>query len=62
MLDDSTRLAALARSANVDVTLDVIAGVPHVFQLYTGQIDEAGEALERAALFIRQRLGSVRRS
>jgi epsilon-lactone hydrolase len=28
--------------------------VPHVFQSFTGVLDEAGEALDRAALFLRQ--------
>jgi acetyl esterase/lipase len=56
LLDDSTRLAERARNADVDVILDVTAGVPHVFQTYTGLLDEADLALERAALFIDQRL------
>jgi monoterpene epsilon-lactone hydrolase len=56
LLDDSTRLAARARDAGVDVILDVTAGVPHVFQAYAGVLDEAGEALDRAALFLTQRL------
>jgi hypothetical protein len=30
----------------------------HVFQAFVGTLDEAGEALDRAALFIRQRLVS----
>lgn len=56
LLDDSTRLAERARNADVDVTLDITARVPHVFQTYTGQLDEADLALERAALFIKQTL------
>jgi len=56
LLDDSVRLAERARSAEVDVILDVTAGVPHVFQSFIGQLDEADAALERAALFIRQHL------
>lgn len=36
--------------------LDVTADVPHVFQSLVGALDEADEALERAALFLRQRL------
>jgi hypothetical protein len=42
--------------AGVDVILDVTAGVPHVFQSFAGALDEAGEALDRAALFLAQRL------
>ncbi len=56
LLDDSTRLAARAREAGVDVILDVTADVPHVFQAFAGVLDEADEALERAALFLAQRL------
>ncbi|MEE6269813.1 alpha/beta hydrolase [Streptomyces diastatochromogenes] len=55
LLDDSTRLAARASAAGVDVILDVTADVPHVFQSFAGVLDEADEALDRAALFLRQR-------
>lgn len=54
LLDDSTRLAERARDAEVDVILDVTASVPHVFQTYTGILNEADLALERAALFLTQ--------
>ncbi|MFD2474148.1 alpha/beta hydrolase [Amycolatopsis silviterrae] len=57
LLDDSVRLAERARDADVDVILDVTAGVPHVFQSFTDTLDEAGQALDRAALFLSQRLG-----
>jgi monoterpene epsilon-lactone hydrolase len=56
LLDDSTRLAQRALDAGVDVTLDVTADVPHVFQAFAGTLDEADEALDRAALFLTQRL------
>ncbi|MFF0464539.1 alpha/beta hydrolase [Streptomyces mexicanus] len=56
LLDDSTRLAARARDAGVDVVLDVTADVPHVFQCFAGVLDEADEALDRAALFLSQRV------
>ncbi|EME99540.1 esterase [Streptomyces mobaraensis NBRC 13819 = DSM 40847] len=56
LLDDSTRMAARAREAGVDVILDVTADVPHVFQAFAGVLDEADEALERAALFLRRRV------
>ncbi|WP_328603083.1 alpha/beta hydrolase [Amycolatopsis sp. NBC_00345] len=56
LLDDSTRLAARARDAEVDVILDVTAGVPHVFQSFAGVLDEADQALDRAALFLTQQL------
>ncbi|MFR9788834.1 alpha/beta hydrolase [Streptomyces sp. MB22_4] len=56
LLDDSTRLAERARAAGVDVILDVTADVPHVFQSFAGALDEADEALDRAALFLDQHL------
>jgi monoterpene epsilon-lactone hydrolase len=56
LLDDSTRLAARARAAGVDVILDITADVPHVFQSFAGILDEADEALDRAALFLSQRI------
>ncbi|MFE5587911.1 alpha/beta hydrolase [Kitasatospora sp. NPDC056531] len=62
LLDDSTRLAARASAAGVDVVLDVTADVPHVFQAFAGVLDEADEALERAALFLRQRIHAGRRT
>ncbi|MGC5255811.1 alpha/beta hydrolase [Gordonia sp. DT218] len=56
LLDDSVRLAERARDADVDVILDVTARVPHVFQSFIGQLDEADHALDRAALFLTQHL------
>lgn len=54
LLDDSVLLAERAREADVDVVLDITAGVPHVFQAFVDQLDEAGQALDRAALFVMQ--------
>lgn len=56
LLDDSTRLAARGRAVGVDVILDVTADVPHVFQSFAGVLDEADEALDRAAFFLGQRI------
>ncbi|MDU0204873.1 alpha/beta hydrolase [Paenibacillus sp. MAH-36] len=56
LLDDSTQLADRARASGVDVILDVTADVPHVFQAFTGILDEADQALDRAAFFITQHL------
>lgn len=57
MLDDSVRLAERARDAGVDVILDVTANVPHVFQSFVGLLEESDQALDRAALFLKQQLG-----
>ena len=59
LLDDSTRLAARAIAAGVDVILDITAGVSHVFQGYAGLLDEADQALDRAAYFLRQHVRPV---
>jgi acetyl esterase/lipase len=56
LLDDARRLAVRASDAEVDVVLDITAKVPHVFQSFAGLLGEAGEALDRAALFLRQRV------
>lgn len=57
LLDDSTRMAARAIAAGVDAILDITADVPHVFQSFAGgALDEADQALDRAALFISQHL------
>lgn len=58
LLDDSVRFADRARAADVDVILDVTANVPHVFQSFIGQLDEADHALDRAALFLTQHLAA----
>lgn len=56
LLDDSLRLVARAAEQDVDVSLDVIAGAPHVFQYFAGFMSEADEALDHAATFIKNRL------
>jgi monoterpene epsilon-lactone hydrolase len=56
LLSDALRLAARAAISDVPVTLDVIPGVPHVFQAYAGLLDEAGAALDRASDFMQAQL------
>jgi epsilon-lactone hydrolase len=48
LLDDAVRLAQAAAAADVQVTLEITPGVPHVFQAYSPMLDEAGAALDRA--------------
>jgi epsilon-lactone hydrolase len=48
LLDDAIRLAQQAAAADVEVTLDITPGVPHVFQAYHAILDEAAAALDRA--------------
>lgn len=52
LLDDAVRLAARAGSDDVDVTLQIWGGLPHVFQNRFGFIDEASQALDYAARFL----------
>jgi len=44
-------------AADVSVTLDITAGVPHVFQGFASNLDEGTEALARGSAFIRSHLG-----
>ena len=56
LLDDSLRLAARAASDDVDVTLEVTAVVPHVFQAFAAILDEGAQALENAGAFLARHL------
>jgi acetyl esterase/lipase len=58
LLSDALRLAGRAALSDIPVTLDVTAGVPHVFQAYAGLLDEAGAALDRAAAFLKAQLAN----
>jgi acetyl esterase/lipase len=53
LLSDALRLAGRAAIADVQVTLEVTPGVPHVFQAYAALLDEAGAALDRGADFVK---------
>jgi acetyl esterase/lipase len=61
LLDDAVRLARQAATADVEVTLDVIPGVPHVFQTFYPILDEAAAALDRAGQLLSAHLASVER-
>ena len=52
LLSDALRLASRAAVDDVRVTLDVVPGVPHVFQAYAAVLDEGEAALRRAANFL----------
>jgi epsilon-lactone hydrolase len=56
LLSDAVRLAGRAATDDVEVTLEVTPGVPHVFQAYAALLDEAGAALDRAASFLNTQL------
>jgi epsilon-lactone hydrolase len=58
LLDDAVRLARQAGVADVDVTLEITPGVPHVFQAYHAILDEGASALDRAGRFLSARLAA----
>ena len=61
LLDDAIRLAWQAAIAEVEVTLDITPGVPHVFQAYHAILDEAAAALDRAGQRLAAYLASAER-
>src|SRR6201999_1302978 len=56
LLDDALRLAQRAATADVEVTIDITPGVPHVFQAYHAILDEATAALDRAGRLLSAQL------
>jgi acetyl esterase/lipase len=61
LLDDAVRLAQRAITADVEVTLDITPGVPHVFQAYHPILDEAAAALDRAGRLLSAQLVAANR-
>jgi acetyl esterase/lipase len=61
LLDDAIRLARQAATADVQVTLDITPGVPHVFQAFHAMLDEGVAALDRAGQFLSAYLASTER-
>jgi epsilon-lactone hydrolase len=61
LLDDAVGLARHAAVADVQVTLDITPGVPHVFQAYYPILDEAVAALDRAGQFLSAHLSAAER-
>ena len=59
LLDDATRLAERARTAGVDVTLEVCEEMIHVWHLFAAMLPEGQQAIERVGAYIRQRTGAA---
>lgn len=57
LLDDSRRLAERAHAAGVDVTLDIVPEMQHVFQFLAGNAPEADAAIARLAQWVCPKLG-----
>ena len=57
LLDDATRLAERAKSAGVDVALEVWDDMFHVWQFFAGMLPEGQQAIDRIGEFIRKHTG-----
>lgn len=58
LLDDSTRFAAKAEAAGVDVTLRVGEGIIHCYPLLAPLFPEATQALEEICSFIKTHISA----
>ncbi len=58
LLDDTTRLAERARAAGVDVTLDVLDGVIHIWQYFGPDLPETRASEAGAGEFLQRHLES----
>jgi epsilon-lactone hydrolase len=59
LLDDSTRFAAAAGRANVDVTLEIWPDMIHAWPMWNAHLEPGRRALARAGEFIRRHLFEV---
>jgi len=57
LADDARLLAQHARTAGVDVQLDIFPGMLHTFQMAAGRAPEADDAISKMAIWARPRLG-----
>jgi epsilon-lactone hydrolase len=60
LLDDAVRLARQAATADAEVTPDITARVPHVFQAFYPILDQAAAALDRAGQLLSAHLAGPR--
>jgi acetyl esterase/lipase len=57
LVDDSQSFCRKARAAGMDVALDIVPGMQHVFQFLAGTSPQADRAIRRAADWARPKLG-----
>ncbi len=57
LLDDSLRFAEQAKTAGVDVTVEVYPEMQHVFHFLAGRAPEADEAVAKLGAFVKGHLG-----
>jgi acetyl esterase/lipase len=55
LLDDSTRLAAKAKAAGVEVTLSIYPEMPHVWHAFAPFLPEANAAIDEIGAWVRKR-------
>jgi monoterpene epsilon-lactone hydrolase len=58
LLDEARELAALAKGAGVEVTLEVWEETVHVWHWFLPMLDEAQQAIDRIGAFVRARTGA----
>ena len=57
LLDDTLRAAEKAKTAGVDVSLEVYPEMVHIFQLFAPVLPEGQQAIERIGTFLKQYAG-----
>lgn len=55
LLDENVELARRARERGVDVRLEILPGMPHIAQVLATWSEAGRRAIERAAVFFRER-------
>jgi acetyl esterase/lipase len=58
LLDDSRRVAARAKEAGVDVTLEIWDGMFHVWPFFAAILPEGQKAIDRMGQYIRERFAA----
>ncbi len=59
LLDDSTRLAERAKTAGVDVTLEVWPDMIHVWHFFASILPEGQQGVDRIGEYVRERVGAA---
>ena len=62
LVDDAHRIAARAKSAGVDVTLEIEHDMIHAWHMFANILEPAQRAIARAGTFMRERLDAARAS
>jgi epsilon-lactone hydrolase len=57
LLDDSRRLAELAKRAGVEIKLDIFPGMQHTWHMAAGRASESNEAISRYVRWVKPKLG-----